>query len=498
MALFVSVFLVPGIVSNTALADGKVSYSIDEDGFDDADVTLWTTGFSDGDVITVRMEFYKNEIGASSGSPELTVTDVDWENGIVVVKISKHKGAPNGKFVVGIHGTNISGLKFYEFSWTVKNEKPSEPTKPSEETKPTKPTKPSDPTGPGPGPGPGGPGEKTKTPTPTNTSTPTPTPTKSVSKTPTPTPTKTPTKSPTKTPTKTPTKVPTNTPTKTPTKVPTKAPTNAPTKAPTNAPTETPVPGGAVATSVSPVPETSGTPSPTVPPESTTAASESKQDATSETNTDGTSETLEATIPEDSSETEVPSEGDVTEPVSSGDDSGSDVTTVIAPGIVDDTGNTDPSEEASGEPVATTTAAGAGTVARKESPDADYSSWIWLLILAIVVIAAYLRYSHLAKKEMPFTEIMKNMIPIMPFVNWCKNLKIIDTVKEKFKKPKEEEIPEELQPKVVNGYLQKPVTGVASAQALRPIRSNTSPERFTQPKHGNDTHKIQGLDEPSK
>ena len=171
---------------------------------------------------------------------------------------------------------------------------------------------------------------------------------------------------------------------------------------------------------------------------------------------------------------------------------------MIAPGIVDDTGNTDPSEEASGEPVVTTTAAGAGTVARKESPDADYSSWIWLLILAIVVIAAYLRYSHLAKKEMPFTEIMKNMIPIMPFVNWCKNLKIIDTVKEKFKKPKEEEIPEELQPKVVNGYLQKPVTGVASAQALRPIRSNTSPERFTQPKHGNDTHKIQGLDEPSK
>ena len=193
MALFVSVFLIPGLFSRTSFADGKVSYSIDEDGFDDADVTLKTTGFSDGDVITVRMEFYKNEISASSGSPELTVTDVDWENGIVVVKISKHKGAPNGKFVVGIHGTNISGLKIYELSWTVKNEKPSEPTKPSEETKPTKPTKPSDPTGPGPGPGPGGPGEKTKTPTPTNTSTPTPTPTKSVSKTPTPTPTKTPT-----------------------------------------------------------------------------------------------------------------------------------------------------------------------------------------------------------------------------------------------------------------------------------------------------------------
>jgi len=229
-----------------------------------------------------------------------------------------------------------------------------------------------------------------------------------------------------------------------------------------------------------------------------TSSSETKEDATSETKTDGTSETLEATMPEDSSETEVPSEKGATEPDSSGDDSGSDVPMVIAPGVVDDMGKTDPSEEPSGEPEAATTATGAGTMAKKESPDADYSSWIWLLILAILIIAAYLRYSHLAKKEMPFTEIMKNMIPIMPFVNWCKNLSIVDTVKDKLKKPKEEEVPEELAPKVVNGYLQKPVTGVASAQALRPIRSNTTPERFTHPKTGNDTNKIEGLDQPKK
>ena len=84
-------------------------------------------------------------------------------------------------------------------------------------------------------------------------------------------------------------------------------------------------------------------------------------------------------------------------------------------------------------------------------------------ILFILVILAYLRYNHLAKKEMSFPDICKNFIPVGAVIEKVKSMK-------KSKEPD----PDEPKPEVMNGYLQKPTVGMAAARAIRPVRSNVS------------------------
>ncbi|MBR4818981.1 MAG: hypothetical protein IKZ74_02885 [Clostridiales bacterium] len=95
----------------------------------------------------------------------------------------------------------------------------------------------------------------------------------------------------------------------------------------------------------------------------------------------------------------------------------------------------------------------------------DYSTYILLGILFIVVILIYLRYNHLAKKEMSFPDICKNFIPVGAVIEKIKAAK-------KAKEPD----PDEPKPEVMNGYLQKPTVGMAAARAIRPVRSNVSGE----------------------
>ncbi|MBR6255224.1 MAG: hypothetical protein IKR22_07325 [Clostridiales bacterium] len=138
----------------------------------------------------------------------------------------------------------------------------------------------------------------------------------------------------------------------------------------------------------------------------------------------------------------------------------SDVSDVAVPGVVDpDTGNTDPSDGG----VAETTAASGTVPAKPAKASADYSSFIWLLIIALLLLIVYLRYRHLKKKDMSFPEICKNFIPVGALVAKIKSAKKSDDT-----------VLDGPQPEVMNGYLQKPTVGLAAAQAIRPVRSNVS------------------------
>ncbi|MBR3031425.1 MAG: hypothetical protein IKH92_00185 [Clostridiales bacterium] len=222
---------------------------------------------------------------------------------------------------------------------------------------------------------------------------------------PTPTPTATPTPSPSPTPSPTPTPEPTATPTPTP--EPTATPTPAATATPTPAPTATP------------------TPKPT-----------------------------ETTVTETSEEmtTEIPSETSETEPI------------VVAPAIVEETSSdTEPTEETTTEPSETISAQTVAKKPAKASSTTDYTPYIVLCVIALLVILAYLRYSHLQKKDMSFVQICQNFIPVGALVTKIKGTKKSDDYK--LDGP---------QPEVMNGYLQKPTVGTQAAQAYRPVRSNTA------------------------
>ena len=211
-------------------------------------------------------------------------------------------------------------------------------------------------------------------------------------------------------------------PTPTPTPTPEPTPTPIPTSTPTPVPTSTPTPIPVVETT-----ETTAAPTATpIPTKTPTPVPES-------------SETSEETSSEETSETE---------PL------------VIAPV----TSETEPSDtEPSEEPTTSETKKAVVRASTSSDDSTDYSTYILLGILFILVILVYLRYSHLAKKEMPFPEICKNFIPVGAVVEKVKSLK-------KAKEPD----PDEPKPEVMNGYLQKPTVGAAAARAVRPVRSNVS------------------------
>ncbi len=270
----------------------------------------------------------------------------------------------------------------------------------------------------------------TPTPTPTNTPTPTkaptntPTPTKAPTNTPTPTKkptnTPTPTKKPTNTPT--PTKLPTNTPT--PTKVPTTTPiptgkpTNMPlptqtptnTPIPTQSPTNTPIPTATPLPTVvapGPIGDPTATPEPTVTPEPTSTPSpvpEATPTEAPETSEESSAEETDAPTDETASSETVP----VTE--------SSDGAEVVL-GVSKESGdNNDPSEPGGGKetevfiPTERPELSTNASTAYKQKSQAGF--FIWFAILFVLVIAIYLRYNHLAKKDMAFVDICKNFIPI--------------------------------------------------------------------------------------
>lgn len=220
------------------------------------------------------------------------------------------------------------------------------------------------------------------------------------------------------------TEKPTPTPTDTPTPTPTPIPTNTPTPAPSqNTPSPTPVPG-ATATNT-PTPKPTATPTPAESEESSTESSE--ENSSEETSSESDAPIVIAPITDESS-------SDETDPP---DGSPSDPSETDA--------KKDKAKKASG----------------KSSSSADYTSFIILGVLALLVVLGYLRYSHLAKKEMSFSQICKNFIPI-------------GALSKKNKKERQDvgDTPSNHQMQVKNGYLQKPTVGIAAAQAYRPVRSN--------------------------
>ena len=225
----------------------------------------------------------------------------------------------------------------------------------------------------------------------------------------------------------TPTPIPTDTPTPTP--LPTNTPTPSP--APTSTPTPVPVVETTPATeSATPTPAATATPKPTKTPTPVPESSETS---------------------ESSEETTVPEETSSSDP------------TVIAPVLSEtDPPDTGPSEEPTPSEETKKAVAKAST---SSDDSTDYSTYILLGILFIVVILIYLRYNHLAKKEMSFPDICKNFIPVGAVIEKIKAAK-------KAKEPD----PDEPKPEVMNGYLQKPTVGMAAARAIRPVRSNVSGE----------------------
>ena len=215
--------------------------------------------------------------------------------------------------------------------------------------------------------------------------------------------------------------------------------TNTPT--PTPAPTSTPVPTPTTAPTAAST-TSSETKATTKPAENTTAAA-----------TEATTTATETTLPETSEET-TSEETSETAPV------------IIAPAEVEtEPSATDPTESGTGE----TTVDGAGettvvaAASKVEKESSGSSSFIWLLLLLILLILAYLRYRHLKKKGMTNPEILKNFIPIPALIEKIKGSK----------KSSDYEL-DGPQPEVMNGYLQKPTVGLAAAQAIRPVRSNTT------------------------
>ncbi|MBQ6270438.1 MAG: hypothetical protein IJK65_01880 [Clostridiales bacterium] len=230
----------------------------------------------------------------------------------------------------------------------------------------------------------------------------------------------------------TPTPIPTNTPTPTPTPSPT--PTPVPTSTPTPLPTATPTPVPVVADAT----ETTAAPTATPAPTSTPKPTKTPTPVPESSETSETSE--ETTLPEETSETE---------PL------------VIAPVVSE----TEPSETDPGEGTTTAEETKKAVVRASTSSDdsTDYSTYILLGILFILVLLIFLRYNHLAKKEMSFPDICKNFIPVGAVVEKIRSMK-------KSKEPD----PEEPKPEVMNGYLQKPTVGMAAARAIRPVRSNVA------------------------
>ena len=229
-------------------------------------------------------------------------------------------------------------------------------------------------------------------------------------------------------------------------------PTPIPTNPPTPAPTSTPVP--AATSTPTPIPTSAPTPVPTSVPETVPTKAPAETAATSSETASVTTtlpESTEETVPEETTETSDTSE--TTE-------------TIAAVAAVDpDSENTEPSggEPSDGPSETTVAKVEEKKVVRASKTSSDYTSYILLLILALILILVYLRYSHLAKKDMSFPDICKNFIPVGAVVNKIKA----------GKKSKDTEL-DGPQPEVMNGYLQKPTVGLAAAQAIRPVRSNVA------------------------
>lgn len=216
-----------------------------------------------------------------------------------------------------------------------------------------------------------------------------------------------------------------------PTPTPTNTPSPTPTPIPTNTPT--PVPNATATPTPTPAPNATATPTPKATATPTLAATEESSTESSE----------ESSSEETSSESDAP--------------------IVIAP-ITDESSSdeTDPPDGSPSDPSETDAKMDkAKKASGKSSSSADYTSFIILGVLALLVVLGYLRYSHLAKKEMSFSQICKNFIPI-------------GALSKKNKKERQDvgDTPSNHQMQVKNGYLQKPTVGIAAAQAYRPVRSN--------------------------
>ena len=217
---------------------------------------------------------------------------------------------------------------------------------------------------------------------------------------------------------------------------------------------------------IQPTPTPTNTPTPTPSPTPTPTAGPTKTPTPTPTKTP-TPEPTESTTPESSDES-----SDVSSEDSSSDET-SDDSNVIAPVIVDtepsDTDPTDdPSETTPSEPTDPSHKKGSS----KKSSSSGSTNWalfISLGVIAVLLIVVIVRCLILSKKGMGFKEICRNFIPIGALAGKS-NSKKADNYK--LDGP---------QPEVKNGYLQKPTTGAAAAQAYRPIRSNVPGAKASAP-----------------
>ncbi len=500
----------------TVLAAGTVKARLEGPWGDDANLYLELTGYDPGDQVEVTVEFTKNEITVSNGNG--SAVEVSEGSESVTFLIIGWDGTPNGNYYFGLRGVFSDDLSIYSVNSRIAVKGPTATPSPTPTLSPTPTTEPTKAPPPPPPPPPTKvppPPVHTSTPTPkpTNTSTPTPTrrptytptPYRRATNTPTPRPTDTPTpyrratntptqrptntptpyrratNTPTQRPTNTPTQRPTNTPTPyrratdtpTPTRLPTNTPTSAarmtstptpigkltqtPTQGPTSIPTPTPLPtliptpvitgAGQIEVTVTPTITPTNTPIPTEAPTNTPTPKASE--TTLESETVGSEETTgetEATVPaSETSETDVPVVANVDQETDPSDGTG--------------TGET-------GKVIPTTNPNFVGSASTYKKQD-NSSFFLWFLILFILAIVIYLRYNHLAKKDMGFVEICKNFIPIPAFAKGAS---------------KKEETPA---PDVMNGYLQKP--NVSVGQAYRPIKSTVRKDSLPKdedPGHG--------------
>ena len=427
LALFISIAVLLAMVTIFPCAAKKtaaseiepslVCYMVYKDGGDSDHIkaTLTIKNAKPGDEVTVVFVMNYSELNFSNFSEGVQFVSFNDGNLYLTLKVTGKGADPNGDYTFTIAGSNIGSLAGKTGALKSANAVNTKPG-PGGEGPGGGPGG-EGPGGQGPGGGPGGegpggegpgvgPGAKDK-------------PGETTVATSTPTPTPIPTNTPTPIPTSTPVPAATSTPTPVPTSAPTPVPTSVPETVPTEAPVETAATSSGTASATTTLPESS-----------------------------------EETVPEDTTE------------ASDTSDTSESTETIAAVAAVDPGAeNSEPSGgEPSGDPSETTVAkVEEKKVARASQTSSDYTSYILLLILALILILVYLRYSHLAKKDMSFPEICKNFIPVGAVVNKIKA----------GKKSKDTEL-DGPQPEVMNGYLQKPTVGLAAAQAIRPVRSNVA------------------------
>lgn len=263
----------------------------------------------------------------------------------------------------------------------------------------------------------------------------------------------------------TPTPVPTNTPTPAPTDTPTPTPTRKPTASPTPKGEATPTPKATKTPTPTSTPTSTSTPTPTPEPTATPAPTDTPTPTSEPTDTSvsETTETSESSETSDTSDTSASGIGIVTPSDTTKPSDPSDTTTT-SPSSDSETTTSETTKASSALTVPSSfSEVGASTVKKKD--DNPYTFFIWFGIIFALVIAIYVRYTSLSKKNMGFLEILCNFIPIPFLKKWYddyekRSMGIVDT-----------------DMKVKNGYLQKPVVGVGATKALRPIRSNVSKDQ---------------------